>query len=61
MHTVSPFRLQELMQQLAVWTHSCEISVAAAVHAGVGDLGPLMWGAEGRGGGGSGAMSELDT
>ncbi|GLI65138.1 hypothetical protein VaNZ11_008596, partial [Volvox africanus] len=35
-------RLEDLMQQLAVWTHSCEISVAAAVHAGVEDLDPLL-------------------
>ncbi|GLC57830.1 hypothetical protein PLESTB_001271500 [Pleodorina starrii] len=40
-------RLQDLMQQLAVWTHSCEISVAAAVHAGVGDFRSLLSSGEG--------------
>ncbi|EFJ43999.1 hypothetical protein VOLCADRAFT_95863 [Volvox carteri f. nagariensis] len=40
-------RLRDLMQRLAVWTQSCEISVASAVHAGIGDLGPLLLGGEG--------------
>jgi hypothetical protein len=48
------------MQQLAVWTHSCEVSVAAAVHSSLGDMGGLLDGAaEGGGGALSAALAAV--